>query len=238
MIRMRRVTVLPAGVMDVRVRAPAAAALPWYLAGGIPAANCIAAYQAKGAVSLATSYVNLANPGTYDLTLGTAPVWDATNGWQFNGSTGKRYLITGLTHASGWSLALQFTGSAAPPSYTFALGAQATGNTKLYIAPQRGATSAYSVGNGGGANGAPTITAGNFIVTPNTPMHNVWKDGVDQNITITAWSGTNTAAAIIGGLNNNGVNGEWYTGNISACAWYDIDISSYAAALAAAMAAL
>ena len=43
--------------------AAAAAAVPWYLASGVPAANCIAAYAAKGAAGLAASYDNLAAPG-------------------------------------------------------------------------------------------------------------------------------------------------------------------------------
>ncbi len=47
------------------------AEIPWWLAGGIPAENCIAAYQPKGAASYAASKVNLANPGTYDAYEGT-----------------------------------------------------------------------------------------------------------------------------------------------------------------------
>jgi len=39
----------------------------WWLAGNINPANCVAAYQAKGAANLASAKVNLANPGTYDL---------------------------------------------------------------------------------------------------------------------------------------------------------------------------
>ena len=41
----------------------AAAAVPWYLSGGIAAANCIAAFTPKGAASLAASYDNNAAPG-------------------------------------------------------------------------------------------------------------------------------------------------------------------------------
>lgn len=53
------------------------AAAPWYLAGGAP--TPIAVYQPKGAASLAASYVNLANPGTYDAAADVpgygAPTW-------------------------------------------------------------------------------------------------------------------------------------------------------------------
>jgi hypothetical protein len=69
---------------------------PWYLAGGVAAANCVAAYLAKGAADYATSKVNLANPGTHDLTDGAvAPAFDAATGWTFDGAT--TYLVTDLS---------------------------------------------------------------------------------------------------------------------------------------------
>lgn len=60
----------------------AAAAGGWWLAGGIPAANCVAAYQAKGAASYAASKVNLANPGTYTISqIYGSEGWDVNIGW-------------------------------------------------------------------------------------------------------------------------------------------------------------
>jgi hypothetical protein len=68
---------------------------PWYLAGGVDPANCVAAYQAKGAADYATSKVNLANPGTHDLIDGTsAPAFDTATGWTFDGAT--TYLVSDL----------------------------------------------------------------------------------------------------------------------------------------------
>lgn len=59
-------------------------AVPWYLAGGVSAANCIAAYQPIGAADYAASKVNLANPGTYDLIPLNGNVdWDSTNGHKY-----------------------------------------------------------------------------------------------------------------------------------------------------------
>lgn len=69
----------------------AEAEVDWWLAGGIPAANCIAAYQPIGAADYATSLVNLANPGTYDAYAGEAPNFAAATGWGF---TGTQYLLT------------------------------------------------------------------------------------------------------------------------------------------------
>lgn len=70
--------------------------MPWYLLGGVNVTNCLGAYKATGAADLATSYINLANPGTYDLTAPTAaPTWDSTDGWTFDGVS--QYLATGIT---------------------------------------------------------------------------------------------------------------------------------------------
>lgn len=70
----------------------------WNLDGAIT--SCVAAYQAIGAASYAASLSNLFNPGTNDLTaVGTAPNWDATNGWW-----GNDQLNTGLTAQTTWSM--------------------------------------------------------------------------------------------------------------------------------------
>ena len=47
----------------------------------------VVAYQPKGADDLSDSYINLANPGTFDASPGVAPSWNASTGWTFNGST-------------------------------------------------------------------------------------------------------------------------------------------------------
>jgi hypothetical protein len=80
----------------------------WYLAGGVDPANCIAAYQAKGAASYAASKVNLANPGTWDLSEIIAPTWNALTGWTFDGAT--TLLDTGLTLTQIPQLTSSFTG--------------------------------------------------------------------------------------------------------------------------------
>lgn len=81
----------------------------WYLAGAVPAVNCKAAYAPKGAASLAASYVNLANPGTNNAAPGTAPTWDAVNGWKFNGT--DQYLTTGVVPENDqtWSMIVKYS---------------------------------------------------------------------------------------------------------------------------------
>lgn len=68
-------------------QAAAAAGSWWDLNGTLT--SCVAAYQPKGAADYAASKVNLANPGTYDLSDGVAPNWDTGTGWGF---TGTQYL--------------------------------------------------------------------------------------------------------------------------------------------------
>lgn len=87
--------------------------VPWWLAGGVAAGDCVAAYQAKGAASYAASKVNLANPGTYDAADGTAyPTWDAATGW--TGGSGKN-LLTGVVPVKTYSCIVKVDGASGPP---------------------------------------------------------------------------------------------------------------------------
>lgn len=125
-------------------RAAAAAAASWWLAGGVAAANAVAVYQPKGAASLAASYTNLANPGTYDAAPGTAPTLGA-DGWTFNGST--QYLTTGVVPANGWSVIARFSDASD-------LGANRLwscfggGNEMGYQSARLAATANYLLGSG------------------------------------------------------------------------------------------
>ena len=94
--------------VDVQMGRPAAAGGggDWWDYTGV-----VAAYDAKNASSLANSYVNLANPGTYDCTPGVAPTWANGTGWTFNGST--MYLDTGILTGGtstnlAWSCAVRW----------------------------------------------------------------------------------------------------------------------------------
>ncbi len=65
--------------------------------------GCVAAYQPIGAASLAASYSNLANPGTYDCTVfagHTAPTFATETGWTFDG--GNHTLKTNVTNPGAW----------------------------------------------------------------------------------------------------------------------------------------
>jgi hypothetical protein len=100
------------GAVGVGLGAPgraAAAAVPWWLSGGVAAANAVAVYQPIRSASLAVSYVNLANPGTYDAAPGTAPSFNAATGWTFNGG---QWLTTNLElpeAEQNWSMIVRFS---------------------------------------------------------------------------------------------------------------------------------
>lgn len=87
------------GITTSRRAVSAGGAVNWWEAGG--ATGCIAAYQPKGAASLAVSYTNLANPGTYDAAPGVAPTWASGTGWTFNGT---QWLNTGIYPVTGYTI--------------------------------------------------------------------------------------------------------------------------------------
>jgi hypothetical protein len=107
----------------------------WWLTGGIPAANCIAAYQPTGAASYAASKVNLANPGTYDAYKGDTyePTWDATNGWDFSDYVERNGLATGIYPTSGnkYTYIIKFTNGRVD-NYGIAIGSR-TGSNSIRI---------------------------------------------------------------------------------------------------------
>lgn len=71
----------------------------WWLAGGITAASCIAAYQGINAMSYEASKINLANSGTYNLTeVNGAVRWDNKTGW-YGFSELSRCLDTNIANA-------------------------------------------------------------------------------------------------------------------------------------------
>lgn len=170
-----------------------AAVTPWYLSGGVAAANCIAAYTPKGKASLALSYNNDAAPGnglldgTYDAAPGVAPTWDAVNGWKFNGTT--QYLTTGVVPATGFSMIVRLVldgagenvqmiaGASNDTASGFAMRAVRSALTVVYIYGS-GWTTVLATLSGvhaiakqqGYFNGAPTISGGRATLTTTWPI--------------------------------------------------------------------
>lgn len=129
-LRVGRHTVIPP-LMSVRTFAPrsvAAGLADWWTTSGV---TCVVAYQPKGAATYAASLSNLANPGTYDAFAGSAPSWDAGVGWTFD----QRYLRTGLTPGSTYSMIINYTLTEAS-GYAFAAGSFVSSpQNSFYIYP-------------------------------------------------------------------------------------------------------
>lgn len=125
------------------IEALASGAAGWWVVAG---KTCVAAYQPKGAASLAASYVNLANPGTYDAYAGVAPTWGAATGW--GKSTGENwYLKTDLVVSTNtsWTFLVRFSNAASVSGNAFGLYGGAA-NKRLQLDVWSGA---IDFGNGG-----------------------------------------------------------------------------------------
>ena len=106
-------------------------AVPWWLSGGISAANCVGAYLAKGAADYETSKINLATPGTYDLQeVGGALNW-TVGGWT---EVPGRYFDTGITLGSSYTVAVRVSTSA--QSYRAAVSNYDYGSESFGIYPR------------------------------------------------------------------------------------------------------
>jgi hypothetical protein len=202
----------------------------WYRAGGSP--QPVAAYQPKGAASLATSYVNLANPGVNDATVnsGGAPTWNALNGWGWAGGN-LTALLTGVVPAAGYSMVIRFSNSVS--NRPELAGSFDGGNNRFLIHSSSAvATIRYYYGSTFN-DGSAGLAGGVVAMTPAA--------GYLNGVAITTIAGVfNTASTRqiwIGGA--NGVANGAITGNIQAVAIYNTTLTApQVAAVSAAIAAL
>lgn len=215
------------------------AAAQWWLASGVSAANCVAAYQPIGAVSLAASYDNNAAPGngladgTYDAAPGVAPTWAAATGWTFDGLT--TYLLTGITPATGWSAFVRFSDASAS-NLNFLFGSQGTGAASNYLFGvwpiTNGGTRSYH--NSGLLNKSDSVTSGVLGFAGQT----AYKDGSAETGTISTRAGSLWREIYIG-CRNNGIPEFLIAAKIQALAFYNTTLTApQVAAISAAMAAL
>ena len=206
----------------------------WWEAGGT--ISCIAAYQPKGAASLAESYLNLENPGTYDASPIVAPTFNTATGWTFNGST--QYLDTGIVPAANMTFIVQFSGGGSVDSRvmfggidTGALSAL-VGFTPFVEIPPNGV--AYVNGSGFWLKEV-NMTDGNIAIAGNK----AYRNGIDEGLTLGAWSGTPSHSIFIGARSFNGARNLPWSGTIIAWAAYSSVLSaSQIAAISSAMAGL
>lgn len=230
--RLRTVGLGGRGVMGLGLgrSSVGAAAEPWWLAGGVAAANAVAVYQPKGAASLAASYSNLANPGTYDAAPGVAPTLGA-DGWTFNGSS--QYLTTGVTPATtAWSVLVRFSDGSGNGQL---FGNRQTGTVNGYhIHPTYNNTTIY-FRNAGNYNQAGIVASGVVGIAGKTAYINGSSVG-----SISAVYSLVACPIYIGASNdvNVAVN-QYLNGKVFSFAIYDTTLTAPQVALiSAAMAAL
>lgn len=231
----QRVVMLPGDGMSVSRRAVSSGAVAWWLEGGISAANAIAAYQPKNAASLAASYVNLANPGTYDAAPGVAPTFNAATGWTFNGST--QYLTTGVVpeNNQGWSAIVRWSDLGSSGFLGISASWQA-GRAVGFAWNTTTTPDTYYYYNGGvmNAGAVRTVQTGVSAVAGNT----AYFDGSVDGTAIPSAAGVNTYDFWIG-WNDVGVPYLGGAFKVQAAAIYDTVLTAFqVAALSAAMAAL
>lgn len=197
----------------------------WYLAGGVSAANCVAAYQPKGAASLAASYINLANPGTYDATAPTAaPTFAAATGWTFNGSA--QYLTTGVVPAANYSMIIRYSDGTDAVNTVLA-GAFTNPYTVptscmlFYIHPWNAPDYAIFA-NGQYVIGTADFTSGVLAIAGPQGYAN----GAPHGATIGAWVGTAAQAITIGARNSNGTVNSFCPCKMQALAIYNVALTA------------
>lgn len=221
-----------------RSRAGAAAATPWYLAGGAPMP--VAAYQPIRAASLAASYSNLANPGTYDAAPGVAPTWASATGWTFDGST--QYLDSTIYPPSDapatWTIIVQFSG-AEKGNVVGTTSMTGAGYGLFPKTPVTGTKAFWQTGeyfDGFWIENAPNMVSGNMALAGITAYRNGSQEGIAFGSSSRAWLSLG-----IGRRGGNATFGPiyYFSGSIQAIVFYSVPLAApQVAAVSAAMAAL
>ena len=174
----------------------------WDDSGAI--SGCVAAYAPIGAASLAASYSNLQNPGTYDAAPGVAPTFDTATGWTFNGST--QYLTTGVVPtAQGWSMLVRFTSPGTDVKRYIGGSYRDSGGNAQFVMVARHDGSPFVVYYGNGLTGStravsPRANSGVLGIAGAQG----YRDGVADGTAIPAGAPVGPLAVMIGAMNYNG----------------------------------
>lgn len=190
----------------------------WWLSGGISAANCLAAYQPRGAASQAASYSNLNAPGTNDAIVGVAPLWDMFNGWQFDGST--QYLSSVSVNGGGCTVIIRYVDYAGstPNARIVGTATSTDSDPRLFIMPGYNSAVYYDYG-GSSANlsKSPYLQSGVLAIAGIKAYRNGVLDGTLGG----TWSGTNTNPLGIGAQKNATGANYFRRANVQAIAIYN-----------------
>lgn len=216
---------------------------PWWNPDGATpggaGGNCVGAYQGIGAASYALSLVNLANPGTYNLTENNGAVpWAAGTGWGFVAAQQKSF-DTGIvpTLNQTWSVLYQYSGLVVVAgTYLFGLYDGVGNNGSFALRSNAANGRSYHGTTASLINNAPVLAAnGNYGFAGVTPYRN----GIAEPNPVLVGAGTCDVPVYVGALNLNGGAASWATHNGLAFAVYNVTLTpAQALARAVEMAAL
>lgn len=189
----------------------------WWDNGGA-ISGCVAAYQPIGASSLAASYTNKANPGTYDAAPGTAPTFAAATGWTFNGTT--QYLRTFYSppNQAAFSAIVRFSGALTTGTRTLLATPNTTVSTNLGIF-QALFPAPYYVNNAG-TGGLAAVSGGVLAIATNQG----YKDGATDGTTFVG-AGAAWKEMYIAAYNGSSV-GYYFSGVVQAIAIYNTTLTA------------
>jgi hypothetical protein len=187
---------------------------PWYRLED--AAHPVAAYEPFGAASLADSYINVANPGTFDAASGVAPTFGL--GWDFLASS-SQYLTTGITAGQNWSAFVCIANVTLNVGCAF--GTDAANNSRFYLWPRHASGVVY--GGGGLIIAAPQLAAGTLAIGG----HQGYRNGVADGAATAAYVGDPPWPLLIGALAAaaTGAASQFMTGSILYLAIWDTIIT-------------
>lgn len=191
--------------------------MAWYTSpSGV---TCVASYDFVGASSLADSYTNEANPGTFNCAPGVAPTWAYGTGLTFNGST--QYLTTGIVPADTetWSMLVRYTGASSATTYMIGSGAGAIG---FYIIPRWTDNKVYY---GNGASAGLGVTPGLASGVLGFAGQAAYRNGAAESGTVPAGAGT-FPSIFIGARQLTSSPAGYWSGNIQAVAIYSGTLSA------------
>lgn len=214
------------------------AAALWYRVGGAPLP--VAVYQPKGAASLAASYINLVNPGTFDAAPGTAPTFNAVTGWGFTTFL-QQYLTTGITIgvSRAYSILVRASGLVIIGGIDYALigglGPAAAYPRIALDVYNSGGVGKFGYGNGGYLGSAAAYVSGVYGIAAETAYYNGGNVGIIPSV-----AGSIPELYIGARHWSTGARDEYLTGNIQAIVVWDTatDHAIWLPAVSAAMALL
>ena len=189
---------------------------PFWLAGGVAESDTYTVYDFVNATDLATSFINLANPGIRNA---TAPVSEPSHaqgvGVTFSGS--PQYLNTNTNLKAGSTVIVWVENSAG----VYAVGAvQYSATRQFYIRPVNSSNTRLTYG--ATSSDAVNATIGGVLGLKST---NGFKQGMPVTTSGT-WTGANHSIPVyIGCENQAGTPANYFIGRILRVAIYDITLT-------------